>query len=357
MPIVNREPEDTGSHERLRVGVIGYGYWGPNLVRNFVEVSGSTVTAVADRSSQRREAARQRYPWIRALEDASELIADPCIDAVVVATPVSTHFELALQALRASKHVLVEKPITTTSEQALELIREARERKLVLMVDHTFVYTGAVRKIYELISTGQLGQIYYYDSVRVNLGLFQSDVNVMWDLAVHDLSIIDRVMPHKPLAVAAHAVSHVPGHPENVGYVTLYFPDSQIAHLHVNWLAPVKVRTTLIGGRDRMILYDDVQPSEKVKVYDKGAMSEASDRYSLLVKYRFGDMWAPQLDNSEALQVEVAHFVDCVQNGTLPITDGWAGLRVVKILEAADQSVREGGRALDLEWPKTEFGA
>jgi predicted dehydrogenase len=219
------------------------------------------------------------------------------------------------------------------------------------MVDHTFVYTGAVRTIHQLISEGQLGQIYYYDSVRVNLGLFQSDVNVIWDLAVHDLSIIDRVMPYRPVAVAAHAVSHVDGHPHNVGYVTLYFPERQIAHLHVNWLAPVKVRTTLIGGSDRMILYDDVEPSEKVKVYDKGAVSETSDRYKLLVKYRYGDMWAPQLDNAEALQVEVAHFIDCVRNGTQPITDGWAGLRVVKILEAADRSIREEGRVQKLEWP------
>jgi predicted dehydrogenase len=203
-----------------------------------------------------------------------------------------------------------------------------------------------------MISAGQLGPIYYYDSVRVNLGLFQTDVNVIWDLAVHDLSIIDRVMRHKPTAVAAHAVSHVSGHPENVGYVTLYFPENQIAHLHVNWLAPVKVRTTLIGGRDRMILYDDIEPSEKVKVYDKGAIPELSDRYELLVRYRFGDMWAPQLDNTEALQVEVAHFVDCVRNGTQPITDGWAGLRVVKILEAADRSIRDGGRPLQLEWPE-----
>lgn len=335
----------------LRVGVIGYGYWGPNLARNFAEHVGSTLCAVADRSPERREAAKRRYPWIATHQDSSTLIADPTVDAVAIATPVATHFEVALEAIQAGKHVLVEKPMTTSSEQALRLIQEAKRRGLVLMIDHTFVYTGAVRKIHELINEGQLGQIYYYDSVRVNLGLFQADVNVVWDLAVHDLSIIDRVIQQKPTAVAAHAVSHVSGHPENLGYVTLYFRDNQIAHLHVNWLAPVKVRTTLIGGRDRMILYDDIEPSEKVKVYDRGAM-QARDRYEMLVKYRYGDMWAPQLDNTEALQFEVAHFVDCVRSGTPPITDGWSGLRVVKILETADRSMRERGRALDIEWPE-----
>jgi predicted dehydrogenase len=350
--LVKSKVEAPNRRDGLRVGIIGYGYWGPNLVRNFAENGGSSVHAVADRSPERCEAAKRRYPWITTHEDASALIGDPCLDAVAVATPVATHFEIALEAIRAGKHVLVEKPLTASTEQALQLIEEAEKRRRVLMVDHTFVYTGAVRKIHEMISAGQLGPIYYYDSVRVNLGLFQTDVNVIWDLAVHDLSIIDRVMRHKPTAVAAHAVSHVSGHPENVGYVTLYFPENQIAHLHVNWLAPVKVRTTLIGGRDRMILYDDIEPSEKVKVYDKGAIPELSDRYELLVRYRFGDMWAPQLDNTEALQVEVAHFVDCVRNGTQPITDGWAGLRVVKILEAADRSIRDGGRPLQLEWPE-----
>jgi predicted dehydrogenase len=337
-------------HGDLRTGVIGYGYWGPNLARNFAEQVGSTLTSVADRSPDRLKAAKRRYPWITTHDDASALIGDPSVDAVAIATPVATHFALALEAIRAGKHVLVEKPMTASSDQALLLIQEAARRGRVLMVDHTFVYTGAVRKIHEMISEGQLGEIYYYDSVRVNLGLFQTDVNVVWDLAVHDLSIIDRIMNRKPTAVAAHAISHVSGHPENLGYVTLYFPDNQIAHLHVNWLAPVKVRTTLIGGRDRMILYDDIEPSEKVKVYDRGA-APSGDRYEMLVKYRYGDMWAPQLDTTEALQFEVAHFVDCIRNGTQPITDGWSGLRVVKILETANHSIRERGRALEIEWP------
>ncbi len=309
------------------------------------------MSAVADRSPERREAAKRRYPWIAIHEDASALIADPNVDAVAIATPVASHFEVALEAIQNGKHLLIEKPMTTSTERALRLIQEAKSRKLVLMVDHTFVYTGAVRKIHELISEGHLGQIYYYDSVRVNLGLFQSDINVVWDLAVHDLSIIDRVMPNRPTAVAAHAVSHVSGHPENLGYVTLYFADNQVAHLHVNWLAPVKVRTTLIGGRDRMILYDDIEPSEKVKVYDRGAVG-AGDRYEMLVKYRYGDMWAPQLDTTEALHFEIAHFIDCVRNGTHPITDGQSGLRVVKILETANHSIRDRGRVVEIDWPE-----
>ena len=337
--------------DALQVGVIGYGYWGPNLVRNFAEAVGSAVACVADQSADRRDAVKRSHPLATVYQSAGELIADANVEAVAVATPVSTHFAIAMEALRAGKHVLIEKPMTTTSEEALRLIEEAEKRHLVLMVDHTFVYTGAVRKIHQIITEGQLGRIYYYDSVRVNLGLFQTDVSVLWDLAVHDLSIIDRVLQHRPVAVAAHAVSHVSGYPANVGYVTLYFPENQIAHVHVNWLAPVKVRTTLIGGSDRMILYDDVEPSEKVKVYDKGAMPDASERYKLLVKYRFGDMWAPQLDTSEALQYEIAHFVDCVRNGVQPITDGQAGMRVVKILEAADRSINSGGRILELEWP------
>ena len=333
----------------LRVGVIGYGYWGPNLTRNFAEHDGSIVCAVADRSPARREAASKRYPSITTHQDAIALIADNDIDAVAIATPVASHFDLALESLRAGKHVLVEKPLAASSQQGLQLIHEAEKRHLVLMVDHTFVYTGAVRKIHEMVVNDEIGPIYYYDSVRVNLGLFQTDINVIWDLAVHDLSIIDRVMRNQPTAVSAHAVSHVSGYPENVGYVTLYFPDSQIAHIHVNWLAPVKVRTTLIGGRDRMIVYNDIEPSEKVKVYDKGAEPESGDRHDLLVKYRFGDMWAPQLDNTEALQVEIGHFIDCIRNSVEPITDGWAGLRVVKILEAADRSIRDGGRLTKLD--------
>jgi len=248
----------------IKVGVIGYGYWGPNLVRNFMSAPGSLVTRVCDLREERLSSLEKLYPGLKTCTDSAELIEDPQIDAVVIATPVSSHFDLALSALQAGKHVLVEKPLAARSDQARKLVDEAAARKLELLVDHTFVYTPAVRKIRELITSGALGQIYYYDAVRVNLGLFQHDVNVIWDLAIHDLSIMDCVLPDKPVAISATGISHVPGQPENVAYITLFFPSAQIAHVHVNWLTPVKVRHTLIGGSEKMILYDDLEPSEKV---------------------------------------------------------------------------------------------
>ncbi|HEU4795253.1 MAG TPA: Gfo/Idh/MocA family oxidoreductase, partial [Pyrinomonadaceae bacterium] len=291
------------------------------------------------------------YPGIKTCGNATDLINDPQIDAVVIATPVSSHFELALAALHAGKHVLVEKPLAARSDQARQLIDEAKARNLVLLVDHTFVYTDAVRKIRELIASGQLGEIYYYDAVRVNLGLFQHDVNVIWDLAIHDLSIMDYVLPAKPVAISATGISHIPGQPENVAYITLFFAGAQIAHVHVNWLTPVKVRHTLIGGSEKMILYDDLEPSEKLKVYDKGisVTPRQEDVYKLLVSYRSGDMWAPRLDNTEALQTEAQHFIDCIEKGSQPDTDGLAGLRMVTMIEAAETSLRERGRLIELQ--------
>jgi predicted dehydrogenase len=269
----------------------------------------------------------------------------------VIATPVSSHFELAMAALKAGKHVLVEKPLAVNSDQARRLIDEAAARKLVLLVDHTFVYTGAVRKIRELIAAKELGDIYYYDAVRVNLGLFQHDVNVIWDLAIHDLSIMDFVLPDKPVAIATTGISHIPGQPENVAYITLFFSAAQIAHVHVNWLTPVKVRHTLIGGSEKMILYDDLEPSEKLKVYHKGisVTPRPEDVYKMLVSYRMGDMWAPHLDNTEALQTEALHFIDCVENSHQPDTDGQAGLRLVRMIEAAEASLHDRGRLIELE--------
>ena len=335
----------------LKVGVIGYGYWGPNLVRNFMACPEAVVTAVSDLLEDRLLPLRKLYPSLNTTSNSAELINDPSIDAIIIATPVSTHFELTLQALRKGKHVLVEKPLASTSDQARELIDEAAARNLVLMVDHTFVYTDAVRKMRELIAKGELGEIYYYDAVRVNLGLFQHDVNVIWDLAIHDLSIMDYVLPTRPIAICATGISHVPGQPENVAYITLFFPERQIAHIHVNWLAPVKVRHTLIGGSEKMILYDDLEPSEKVKVYHKGitVTPGIEDVYKLLVSYRSGDMYAPRLDNLEALQREVRHFVDCVENKATPETNGLAGLRMVKMIEAAERSLRKRGELVDLE--------
>lgn len=334
----------------LKIGVIGYGYWGPNLVRNFMEAPGSTVVAVCDVRPERLKQLKIRYPSIKTCANPQQLFDDAEIEAIAIVTPVTSHFELALAALYAGKHVLVEKPLAANSEQALQLIEEAASRKRILMVDHTFVYTGAVRKIRELITENELGEIYYYDAVRVNLGLFQHDVNVIWDLAIHDLSIMDYVLPSRAVAVSATGISNLPGQPENVAYITLFFANPQIAHVHVNWLTPVKVRHTLIGGSDKMILYDDLEPSEKVKIYDKGVLVSQSpeDVYEMLVSYRSGDMWAPRLDTTEALYTEALHFIDCVQHNKQPITDGQAGLRLVRIVEAAEHSLRARGKLVEI---------
>ena len=335
----------------INVGVIGYGYWGPNMVRNFSESKKTQVVAVSDLSSERLDLAHRRYPAIDVTTDHRDIFANNQIDAVVIATPVSSHFDLAMGALKAGKHVLIEKPMTESYEQALRLVEEAERRNLTLMVDHTFVYTGAVRKIQELVAGDELGEVYYYDSVRVNLGLFQHDVNVVWDLAVHDLSIMEYVLPRQPRAVSATGINHVKGQPENIAYLTLFYDDNLIAHVHVNWLAPVKVRNTLIGGSKKMIVYDDLEPSEKIKVYNKGITlnGDVESRYKMLVGYRTGDMWSPHLDVGEALQVEVNHFASCIEQGTTPITDGHAGLRVVQILEAATQSMMSRGKPVELQ--------
>ena len=335
----------------IGIGVIGYGYWGPNLVRNFADLSSTRLSAVCDRRAERLSAAERRYPGVRTTTDPAALIADPTVDAVVIATPVEHHFELAMLAFREGKHVLVEKPIASSSAQASRMIDEAARRRLVLMVDHTFVYTSAVRKMRELVTSGDLGEVYYYDSVRINLGLFQHDVNVLWDLAVHDLSIMDYVLQRHPTAVSATGLAHVAGQPENIAYMTMFFDGSLIGHVHVNWLAPMKVRRTLLGGSRRMAVFDDLEASEKLKVYDKGISVNPSPEnvYQMLVGYRTGDMWAPKLDVSEALGVEVAHFADCITGGGRPMTDGEAGLRVVRLLEAASESMTERGRLVSLD--------
>jgi predicted dehydrogenase len=340
----------------IRIGVIGYGYWGPNLVRNFAEVRGCQVVSVADSRAERRALVQSRYPAIDTTEDFHELIADPNVDAVAIATPVHTHYPLALEALRAGKHVWVEKPMTTTSAESAHLVDEAGRRGLSLHVDHTFVYTPAVRKIHDLISSGSIGQVYYYDSVRVNLGLFQHDVNVIWDLAVHDLAIMDYILPMQPRAVSATGTGHVTGEPEDVAYLTLFFDNATIGHVHVNWLAPVKVRRTLIGGSTKMIVYDDLEPSEKIKIYDKGLRlgAEGDARYQMLVGYRSGDMMAPHIEVTEALQTEATHFIESINKKQRSMTDGEAGLRVVRILEAASESMAQRGRVVELDLPKVK---
>ena len=278
--------------------------------------------------------AQARYPGIEALSDYRRLLADSRVEAVAIATPVASHFELATEALRAGKHVLVQKTLTETSEQAERLIEEADRRGRVLMVDHTFVYAPAVRKIRELAQSGALGELYYYDSVRINLGLFQRDVNVLWDLAVHDLSIMNYVLPSRPVAVSAVGMSHVSGTPENVAYLTLFFEQSLIAHIHVNWLAPVKVRKTLISGSQKMVVYDDLDPDQKVKVYDRGVSvgRDVEEAYRIRVGYRMGDMWAPQIGTDEPLRTEIAHFVRCIEAGERPLTDGRAALFIIRSL-------------------------
>lgn len=335
----------------IGIGLIGYGYWGPNLLRNFLEAEKARVVATSDLRPERLALVEARYPGVRTTPDHRSVIQDPQVDAVAIVTPVSTHYELALSALQAGKHVLVAKPLAATATQAQSLAEEATRRRLVLLVDHTFIYTGAVRKIKELVAAGELGEIYYYDSVRVNLGLFQHDVNVLWDLAVHDLAILDYVLPQRPSAVSAVGMSHVPGGHENIAYLTLFFDDRFIAHVHVNWLAPVKVRRTLIGGSRKMIVFDDLEPSEKVKLYDSG-VTVTPDReaiYRMLIDYRVGDMWAPKLSRSEPLQVEVAEFLDCIENGGSPQADGGAGARLVRILEAANRSLARKGETIRLE--------
>ena len=334
----------------IRIGVIGYGYWGPNLVRNFADLGATKVSAVCDQRAERLAIAARRYPSVRTSSDPTELIKDPSVDAIVIATPVKYHFELAMLAIREGKHVLVEKPIASSSEQASRMIDEAARRRVVLMVDHTFVYTSAVQTMRDLVTKGDLGEIYYYDSVRINLGLFQHDVNVLWDLAVHDLSIMDYVLQRQPTAVSATGLAHVPGEPENIAYMTMFFEDALIGHIHANWLAPVKVRRTLLGGSRRMVVFDDLEASEKLKVYDKGISVNPSPEnvYQMLVGYRTGDMWAPKIEMTEALSVEAAHFAECITNSSQPVTDGESGLRVVRLLEAASESMTERGRLVSL---------
>ena len=332
----------------IRIGVIGYGYWGPNIVRNLHSLEGCHVAAVCDRSPTALNRVRQAYPDVAVNTEPCELLTSPKIDAIAVVTPVWTHFELAKAALENGKHVFVEKPFTSTTQQAEELIELGIRNNLTIMVDHTFLFSGAVRKIRQLVDEGVLGNLYYYDSTRVNLGLFQHDVSVIWDLAPHDLSIMDFLIQEKPEAVVATGEAHLNG-VVDVAFITIYFPGNTIAHVNVNWLSPVKIRTTLIGGKKKMLVWNDLEPDEKIKVYDKGAqMNDGQGRYDLLVSYRSGDMWAPRVDQAEALKVELDYFVECVMKGEAPINDGVAGARVVKILEASDQSLKSRGREIEL---------
>lgn len=330
----------------ITVGVIGCGYWGPNLLRNFAENESAELRWICDTDHTRLAAMGRRYPAAQTTIDYRQLLADPQLEAIAVVTPVATHFEIAKQALLAGKHTLVEKPLTSTTRDAEELVEIAERSNRTLMVDHTFIYTGAVRKMKEILQDGDLGDLLYFDSVRINLGLFQRDINVLWDLAPHDLSIMDYLIERQPDGVSAVGSCHIEPGIENIAYLMLHFPDDFIAHFHFNWLAPVKIRRTLIAGTRKMILYDDIEPTEKVRVYDKGVTTSRESReadYQTLVSYRTGDVWAPKLDATEALRHVVADFLDSIRAGRKPLADGEAGVRVVRLLEVAQQSMKHGG--------------
>ena len=333
----------------IRVGIVGYGYWGPRVARNFHSLNGCEVAGICDKSPDAGRRAKQAFPSASITAEDSDIVSAPDIDVVAVITPVWTHFSVAKAALENGKHVFVEKPFTSTTAQAEELIELAARKNLQIMVDHTFLFTGAVNKLRQLIDEGTLGKLYYYDSTRVNLGLFQHDVNVIWDLAPHDLSIMDHLIAKaRPEVVVATGQKHLNCH-EDVAYITIYFSDNIIAHLNVNWLSPVKVRTTLLGGEKKMVVWNDLEADEKIKVYDRGVdITNGQSVYELLVSYRSGDMWSPKVDPTEALTAEARYFIDCVEKNETPFNDGAAGLRVVKLLEAADRSLKEQGRAIDV---------
>src|ERR1022692_627764 len=352
--------QQQGSPALIKFGVIGYGYWGPNVVRNLDRLDETKVVAVCDKSTAARRKVAKAYPGVLVTDDSAVLMSSPEIDAIAVVTPVWTHYALAKAALENGKHVFVEKPFTSNAGQAQELIDLAARKNLKIMVDHTFLFTGAVQKIKQLLQDGALGKLYYYDSTRVNLGLFHHDVNVVWDLAPHDLAIIDHLIQKTPEAIVATGQTHLNGH-EDVAFITLYFPDKVIAHINVNWLSPVKVRTTLIGGEKKMLVWNDLEADEKIKIYDKGVnITSREGLYNLLVHYRSGDMWAPQIEQVEALHRELAYFVSCISSGEVPINDGHAGLRVVKMLEAANQSMQKRGQLVyisDMQFPAIHSAA
>jgi len=333
----------------INVAVVGAGYWGPNLVRNFIACPDTHLTAICDKDSDRLAQVIAPYPGVEPIDDFNALINRDDIDAVAIATPVGTHGPLAVAAMKAGKHVLVEKPLAASVSEAAAMVRVAADTRRVLMVDHTFLYGSPVRKMKELISTGELGDIYFIDSVRINLGLFQHDVNVVWDLAPHDLSIMDHLLGRLPKSLSVFGSCHIGSRTEleDVAYMNLDFGDGLMASFHVNWLSPVKVRHFIVGGSKKSIVFNDLESAEKIKVYDRGVTlsQDVEARRDVLVGYRTGDVWSPHLDTSEPLQTMVRHFAECIQTGKQPISDGESGLRIVKILEAAQRSIKaQGGR-------------
>lgn len=330
----------------IKVGVIGCGYWGPNLIRNFNDNVQTDMRYACDLIRARIDSIQLKYPHVTVTQNYRDILRDDTVDAVAIATPVSTHYKLVSEALRAGKHVFVEKPLASRLSDAEKLVNLAAKQGLVLLVDHIFIYTSAIRKIKEYLTAGELGDMYYFDSVRINLGLFQHDINVIWDLAPHDLATMDYLVDELPVSIVATGSSHTASGFEDVAYVTLKFKGNLIAHFHVNWMSPVKIRRIIIGGSKKMLVYDDLDPAEKIKIYDKGIIVTERDKpsiYQSMIQYRVGDMYAPSIDNTEALRTAVDHFADCIKNGKQPVTDGMAGLRVVRMLEAASKSMKKGG--------------
>lgn len=333
----------------IQVGVIGYGYWGPIMVRNLVEVADVKLAVVSDVDAGRRELVERRYPGVRTTADYNDILKDPSIDAVAIITPAATHYDIAMAALAHDKHIWVEKPLTESGDPGARLVDEAAKRNKILFCDHTFIYTGAVKKMREIVESGRLGKLHYYDSMRTNLGLYRPDVNVLWDLAVHDLSIMDYVLGQHPAGVSATGFGHVPGMPEDMGFMSCFYNSELAAHVNVSWITPTKVRQTFIGGELQTILYDDNEPQEKVKVYDRGVKTaDTEGGKKRVVGYKNADIWTPALDGSEALKVAVTAFAKSIQTGVKPVTDGEFGLRIVRIMEAAIQSVAKRGAYVEI---------
>ena len=328
----------------IKAGIIGYGYWGPNLVRNFFSQKNCIIKAVADSRPNRLEILTRLYPSVKGVLSADEIINDPEIDAVIIATPVFTHFDLAKKALLNGKHVMLEKPMASTVKECEILIDLAQQKNLVLMVDHTFLYTGAVEKIKEIIDADTLGNVKYLDSTRINLGLFQPDINVLWDLAPHDLSILRYLHDEKPYSINATGISHTHNNIENIAYMTINYPSGFIAHLNCSWTSPVKVRMMLIGGDKKMIIYNDLEPTEKIKIYDTAyEVKTDEDKNQILVDYRVGDIFVPKVNNKEALASVANDFINSILEHKTPRSSSHIGLDIVKMLEASEQSIKNNG--------------
>jgi len=331
----------------LRIAIIGYGYWGPNLLRNFASLSNCKITYLVDLKQQRLDVVNKLYPGIKTSIHTDDAITSKDVDAIVISTPVFTHYPLAKKALENGKHVLLEKPMTSTFAEAEELINIATRKDLSLMVDHTFLYTGAVNKMKELVDEEDIGSIKYFDSTRINLGLFQPDINVLWDLAPHDISILHFLVKEKPYSVNAIGVSHTNNGIENIAYLTINYQSNFIAHFHCSWSSPVKLRTILIGGDKKMMVFNDLEPSEKIKIYDtRYDYKSDEEKKRLLVEYRTGDIYIPKVEVKEALAGMAADFVNSVLNKTTPLSNSQSGLEVIRILEASQASIKNKGKEI-----------